>query len=244
MSVVSEASTSTPTGRLFRSLRAEGSAAQEALPALSLDQVVGLRSVTVGNGISAPELDEPDPGTQPDLPLMVAAPTATPAPSPAVVAAEAEVVVPAVAPAPVVEAIEPAAPRKPGAHAQRGLSAGAVWLVVIGITVVMGFADALAVGQTGLGWLTGVSLVIASVYAAIAVRPQDALIAVVAPPLAFFLATITAGQLTLTGSGDLLVREAFMIVTTLGANALWIFGATVAALVIVLVRRSRSRQRP
>lgn len=237
---MSEASTSTPTGRLFRSLRAEGSAAQEALPALSLDQVVGLRSVTVGNGISAPELDEPDPGTQPDLPLMVAAPTATPAPIPAVVAAEAEVVVPA----PVVEAIEPAAPRKPGAHAQRGLSAGAVWLVVIGITVVMGFADALAVGQTGLGWLTGVSLVIASVYAAIAVRPQDALIAVVAPPLAFFLATITAGQLTLTGSGDLLVREAFMIVTTLGANALWIFGATVAALVIVLVRRSRSRQRP
>ena len=41
-------------------------------------------------------------------------------------------------------------------------------------------------------------------------------------------------------TGDLLVREAFMIVTTLGANAPWIFGSTIAALVIVLVRRRRS----
>jgi hypothetical protein len=36
-----------------------------------------------------------------------------------------------------------------------------------------------------------------------------------------------------------MVREAFMIVTTLGANAAWIFGSTIAALVIVLIRRRR-----
>ena len=47
-------------------------------------------------------------------------------------------------------------------------------------------------------------------------------------------------QLVADVGGDLLVREAFMIVTTLGANAPWIFGSTIAALVIVLVRRRRS----
>ena len=127
-----------------------------------------------------------------------------------------------------------------GAHAAPGVRATGVWLVVIGVTVVMGFADALVVGTTQLGWLTGVSLLAASVYGALVVRREDAIIAVIAPPLAFFLATITAGQLTLPPTGDLLVREAFMIVTTLGANAPWIFGSTIAALVIVLVRRRRS----
>ncbi|MEK9809872.1 MAG: DUF6542 domain-containing protein, partial [Candidatus Nanopelagicales bacterium] len=86
--------------------------------------------------------------------------------------------------------------------------------------------------------------VVASVYAAFTVRPDDALIAVVAPPLAFFLATLTAGQLTVSTSGDWLINEAFMIVTTLGSNALWIFGATIAALVIVLIRRAVSRRQP
>jgi len=33
-----------------------------------------------------------------------------------------------------------------------------------------------------------------------------------------------------------------MIVTTLGANAVWIFGSTLVALAIVLVRRRRSAQ--
>jgi hypothetical protein len=127
-----------------------------------------------------------------------------------------------------------------GAHAAPGVRATGVWLVVIGVTVVMGFADALVVGRTQLGWLTGVSLLAASVYGALVVRREDAIIAVIAPPLAFFIATLTAGQFTLPPTGDLLVREAFMIVTTLGANAVWIFGSTIIALVIVLVRRRRS----
>lgn len=237
-----------PTGRLFRSLRAEGSAATDAVPALSLDEVVSLRSVSLASS-PAPETvnlePDGDSGTKPDLPVMVAAAViAEPAPVdvlPPPAAAEAAIAAEPDAPIPA-DAI-PAAGRKPGAHAQRGTGAGGVWLVVIGVTLVMAFADALVVHQATLGWLTGASLLVASIYAAIVVRPGDAIIAVVAPPLAFFLATITAGQLTLTGSGDLMVREAFMIVTTLGTNAVWIFGATVAALVIVLARRIIARRR-
>ena len=227
LAIVSDATT--PTGRLFRSLRAEGSAADNAVPALSLDEVVGLRSVS----LASTHTPEPTPevvtesGTMPDLPPVPAAP---------------------VAPAPVDvltgDAPPPPPPRRGGAHAQRGIGAGSVWLIVIGVTVVMAFADALVMRQVGLGWLTGVALVVASVYAAFTVRIDDAIIAVVAPPLAFFLATLTAGQLTVSTSGDLLVNEAFMIVTTLGTNALWIFGATIAALIIVLVRRGLSRRQP
>ena len=109
-----------------------------------------------------------------------------------------------------------------------------------GVTVVVAWAEAIALGR-GIDWITGVALLISSVYAAIAVRRDDALIAVIAPPIAFFLATMTAGQVRLPDVGTFFVRESLMIVTTLGDNAPWIFGATAAALVIVLIRRWMGR---
>jgi len=259
--------TASGTGRLFRSLRAEGAAADAAVPALTLDQAVGLRTVTLGSGGDSPA--HAPASAAPVAAPAGAAPVAAPAEAAAasVVAASAAPPVPAafddehleyaeVAPRPDITdthtdtstdpsqaaglAAASASGSGRGAHAARGVRATGIWLVVIGVTVVMGFADALVVGRTQLGWLTGVSLLAASVYGALVVRREDAIIAVIAPPLAFFLATITAGQLTLPPTGDLLVREAFMIVTTLGANALWIFGSTIVALVIVLVRRRRS----
>lgn len=224
------------TGRLFRSLRAEGAAADAAVPALNLDQAVGLRTVTLGSSSES--------HAAPVITPVAVAPLLQ---DPSLEYAE-------VAPRPdsldtdnrdVADTGNPAARSGTarsgrGAHSAPGVRATGVWLVVTGVTVVMGFADALVVGQSQLGWLTGVSLLAASVYGAIVVRREDAIIAVIAPPLAFFLATITAGQFTLPTTGDLLLREAFMIVTTLGANAVWIFGSTIIALVIVLVRRRRS----
>jgi hypothetical protein len=232
------------TGRLFRSLRAEGAAADTAIPALGLDQVIGLRTVTLGSGpvvetvaavtvtpVLTPEPLAPAPTSDPARPESVDLEYAEVAPRPeAPLAAEA-------ADAPIAAA---AAAGGRHAHAASGVRPSGIWLVVLGVTVVMGFADALVVGRTQLGWLTGVSLLAVSIYGALVVRRDDAIIAVIAPPLAFFLATITAGQLTLPPTGDLLVREAFMIITTLGANAVWIFGSTITALVIVLVRRRRS----
>lgn len=188
----------TATGRLFRSLKADGDAATEAIPALALDQAVGLRTVTLGDPIvEAPPIEEP-----------VVVPEPTPPP-----------------------------PTTRGAHAAPGIRALGVWLVVIGVTVVVAFGDALVVGRNGLGWVTGIALLLASIYGAIVVRREDYVVAVIAPPIAFFLATLTAGQLTLLPSGSFLLRESLMIVTTLGNNAAWIFGSTLAALAIVLLRR-------
>ena len=246
--------TSAGTGRLFRSLRAEGGAADAAVPALTLDQAVGLRTVTLGSGgdsLAAPPVVAPAVVAAPvvaaaAIPSLADDPSleyAEVAPRPDIVDADGHG---SAAPATAADASALAGAAGSAtasgrrAHAAPGVRAAGVWLVVIGITVVMGFADALVVGRTQLGWLTGVSLLAASIYGALVVRREDAVIAVIAPPLAFFLATITAGQLTLPPTGDLLVREAFMIVTTLGANAVWIFGSTLVALVIVLVRRRRS----
>ena len=227
---------SEPTGRLFRSLRAEGDAAEAAVPALTLDQAVGLRTVSLGDPIGEPTSG----GAAAVAVLAPAPPTVEPSPAEDVFVDDDPVVV---APAhdATAEAADAAATGRRGAHAAPGIRASGVWAVVIGVTVVFAFADALAVGRTSLGWLTGLALLCASIYGAIMVRRDDYIIAVIAPPIAFFIATITAGQLTLPAGGDLLVSEALMIVTTLGTNAAWIFGSTLVALAIVLFRRARAK---
>lgn len=257
-----------PTGRLFRSLRAEGDTANAAVPALTIDQAVGLRTVSLGDSTfgapavaPAAPLVTPSPAEDVFLddgpPVGVAPGAASVAVAGAVPVAGAEAASVAGAEAASVAGASPvagaeAAPGigagttyvggvggRRGAHAAPGIRASGVWLVVIGVTVLVAFADVIVVGA--VNWITGLALMAASVYGAFMVRMADWPIAVIAPPLAMFLAVVTAGQLTLGPITDLLVNEALMIVITLGNNVLWIFGATVAALVIVLLRRSRSR---
>lgn len=254
-----------PTGRLFRSLRAEGDAAQAAVPALTLDQAVTLRTVTLGDStFGAPTTPSAGSAATPTN-AAVAASAAVAAPAPANAAgaapANAEVAAPAPTNAAVAAADAEAMPSpveevtstpssggttyiggvggRRGAHAAPGIRASGVWMVVIGVTVIVAFADVVAVGT--INWITGLALVAASIYGAIMVRMADWPIAVIAPPLAMFLAVITAGQLALGPVTDLVVNEALMIVITLGNNVVTIFGATLAALVIVLIRRSRAR---
>ena len=244
-----------PTGRLFRSLRAEGDTANAAVPALTIDQAVGLRTVSLGDStFGAPAVAPAAPLVTPspaedvfldDGPPVGVAPGAA---SGAASVAVAGAVPVAGAEAASVAGASPAGAGttyvggvggRRGAHAAPGIRASGVWLVVIGVTVLVAFADVIVVGA--VNWITGLALMAASVYGAFMVRMADWPIAVIAPPLAMFLAVVTAGQLTLGPITDLLVNEALMIVITLGNNVLWIFGATVAALVIVLLRRSRSR---
>jgi hypothetical protein len=130
--------------------------------------------------------------------------------------------------------VTPAAVRGGG----RGLTYSGVAVVVIAVTVLVAFADALI--NDKLGIVTGIALAVSSVYAAVTVRRADIWAAVVMPPLAFLVAALTAGQLTLDSSGSLVLREAYMLFRTLAVNAPWIIGTTLLCLVIVLVRRARS----
>ena len=124
-------------------------------------------------------------------------------------------------------------PRPAGA----GLTYSGVVVIVGAATLVAGFIEALLRHQ--LGWLTGIALLVSSVYCALMVRKPDAFAAVFVPPLAFLVTALTAGMLTLDSSGGLLSRVGFGLFRNLATNAPWILGTTLVCLAIVLVRRTR-----
>ncbi|HAN71013.1 MAG TPA: hypothetical protein DCQ36_05415, partial [Actinobacteria bacterium] len=114
-----------------------------------------------------------------------------------------------------------------------------VYLVVIGLTVVVGFINALLGGGT-LGWPSGLALLIGSVYGALVIRRDADSAAFIIPPVAFLVATLTAGQVFLDANEGSLLNRAVIVFFTLAENWIWIIGSTLVALVIVLVRRRRS----
>jgi hypothetical protein len=123
-------------------------------------------------------------------------------------------------------------------HRARGITGGAVYLIVIGVTLLVAFANVLIAGGT-VGWPTGLALVISSVYAALTVRREDDTVAIIVPPVAFLIAALTAGQLFIGSAEGSILNRAVVAFFTLADNWIWIIGATAAALVIVLVRRRR-----
>ncbi len=123
-------------------------------------------------------------------------------------------------------------------HRSPGISAGAVYLIVIGATVIVGMVNAW-LGKGELGAPTGIALLVSSVYCAWRVRREDDVVAIIIPPIAFFIAAITAGQLFRgTTSGGLLNR-AQLVFFTMAYNWYWVIGTTVIVVVLVLVRRRR-----
>jgi hypothetical protein len=134
------------------------------------------------------------------------------------------------------------APAKPARDAAVQGGSGLTWsgvvVVVILGTVLVAFADALI--NNSLGILTGIALLVSSVYCALLVRPADIWAAAIVPPLAFLAAALTAGQLTLDNPGSLVVREGYMLLKTLAQNAPWIVGTTLICFAIVIVRRRRA----
>lgn len=125
-----------------------------------------------------------------------------------------------------------------GSHRARSITGGAVYIIVIGVTVLVGFVNALIAGGD-IGWPTGLALLISSVYAALTVRREDDTVAMIIPPIAFFLAAITAGQVFLDSLEGSLINRAAVLFFTLADNWVWIIGSTVAAFAIVFVRRRR-----
>jgi len=115
-----------------------------------------------------------------------------------------------------------------------GLTWSRAALIMVLGTVLAAFVEALL--RHSIGSLTGIVLVILTIFCAIRLRREDIWAAVIMPPLAFLAAIVTAGQLTMNRSGSFLSRQALNIVTVLALNAPWILGATAIGLVIVLIR--------
>jgi Domain of unknown function (DUF6542) len=205
------------TGRLFRSQGVVDH--DEAVLALASDHAGRLRTLARREETSLPDagpLDAPGPGEGEQVPLVDPAETAA------------------------AEGTRRGRRRRgaePG-HRARGITGGAVYLIVIGVTLLVAFANVLIADGT-VGWPTGLALVISSVYAALTVRREDDAVAIIVPPVAFLVAALTAGQLFIGSAEGSLINRAVVAFFTLADNWVWIIGATAAALVIVLVRRRR-----
>ena len=218
---------SVDTGRLFRSQGVVGH--DEAVLALASDHFGRLRTLerrrdgepaSVASASAAVAVDARQPGAADVAPLPEAADDVLPLPP--VLTADADV--------------NEGRSRRRGA---RAITGGAVYLIVIGVTVLVAFANAL-LSDGDLGWPTGLALLVSSVYAALTVRREDDTVAMIVPPIAFLAASLTAGQLFLGSAEGSLVNRAVVVFFSLADNWVWIIGATVAALVIVLVRRRRA----
>lgn len=110
--------------------------------------------------------------------------------------------------------------------------------LVIIVTLIAGLIDAML--GDGLGAITGVALVLVTLLVALRIRVSDAIVPVLAAPIAFFLAAITVGQLNSGNAGSSTTGRAVLFFFNLGNNWLWIFGATILALIIMVVRRRRA----
>ncbi|MFZ4486911.1 MAG: DUF6542 domain-containing protein [Candidatus Nanopelagicales bacterium] len=118
---------------------------------------------------------------------------------------------------------------------QTGLRPTGVYTIVIGATVIAGLASALLMGS-GTGLVTGLVLLIASGVTAARVRLPDAAVAVIAPPIAYFVACLTVGQIGLNGTAGLSGRviDVFFM---LASGWYWVLGPAAVALGIVIWRR-------
>jgi len=209
------------TGRLFRSSRAESST---AIIAIRPDQASKLRTLT---------------------------PATTPAaPAPARVNSDAPISINSAA-APAAALLPPVEYEVEGKRSSRrelpripsiggGFTSMAAYLFVIVVTLVAGLIDAFAFGE-GLGAFTGVFLLIATVIAALRVQVEDAIVPVLAAPIAMLIAAATVGQLNLGNAGSSLTSRGVEFFFTFADNWLWIFASVIIALIVMVVRRTRSR---
>jgi hypothetical protein len=120
-----------------------------------------------------------------------------------------------------------------------GLRPGAVYLIDIGLVVLVALIEVFLTSQ--IGWITGIALVVAAGYTAWVVRLSDWVVAAIAPPIAFFVAAITAGQIGLGGAGGGLLNRIAQVFFILGTNWFWILAAIALAFVLTTLRR---RKRP
>lgn len=120
----------------------------------------------------------------------------------------------------------------------KGLRASGIYLVVFAVTILAGFANALLSGGS-LTWITGVALLASTTYAALTVRREDDIHAVLVAPLAFAAAALTAAQVFAGPSVQSILDRAVVFFFALADNWFWVIGSTLVAIGIVIVRRYR-----
>lgn len=218
--VVQEPRPAASTGRLFRSRGAQTQS--DTIVALSADEAAQLRSMS----------EQP---ARAEVAVPTAAAVAVPASTSVAAFEPSEPPARRTAPAQTPEEVAAMSARR---RQEPGLAPGAVYILVIGVTLIAGFIDAYLSG-TGLGWITGIALLIISVYCAVRVRVSQISVSVIAPPIAFGLAAITVGQIGQSRAGGALLAWINNSFFSLADNWFWVIATTLACLVIAVVRSRR-----
>ena len=113
-------------------------------------------------------------------------------------------------------------------------------LIVLDVVIVV-IAALINVWLTGhISMITNIVFVICAVVGAVFVNKKDMHPAWIIPPLGYFTAVLIAGQFDLPQQKHWIIRQGSMIGQSLGFNAWWIIGGTLAAFIIVLVRGRRA----
>lgn len=155
----------------------------------------------------------------------------------------------AAADATVTSSTTPAAPEARMARSERrstrdrestagpGMRPLAVFIVVVGGSLIVGALDVLL--GAGLGPIWGMALVLLAGLAGARVRRGDGVYAVTAPAIAALAAVLTVAQFDLGGSAGSLFDRVVVAFFALGDNWLWIAGATALAGLLVAIRSRR-----
>ena len=116
-----------------------------------------------------------------------------------------------------------------------------LWVIIVGVTLIMAVADVL-VRKQGIGWITGVGVLAATIYCAAASRRDVMWWSLIAAPIAVAIAAATVGQVTVTRTGSFLISQGINLLESLGRVAPFTLAAIIVALVIALVRWTRARR--
>jgi hypothetical protein len=116
-------------------------------------------------------------------------------------------------------------------------------VVTIATLVVIAVAAVEAVLRDEISTWTGVTLVAVAIICPLITRKGDRSLPAMMPPLAFLTAVLISGQVLVANDGGEFdrVAEVTMIVSTLGANAVWVVAATVLSTTIAAVRHFTDR---
>ena len=197
------------TGRLFRSRGAQGDS--DALVALSADEAAHLRTMSLQPATSAAAVAAAAPIAPVLAPQLVELQDQSP------------------------EELAPMANRR---RQEPGFAPSAVYILVIGITVIAGLIDS-KVSGAGLGWITGIALLVSSVYCAVRVRVSEVSVSVIAPPIAFGIAAVTVGQIGQSRAGGAMLAWVNNSFFNIADNWFWVIGTTLTCLAIAVVRSRR-----
>ncbi|MBU6347865.1 MAG: hypothetical protein KGQ38_04555 [Actinomycetales bacterium] len=90
-----------------------------------------------------------------------------------------------------------------------------------------------------IGIVADLALLLVTIFISLRIASADALASYCAPAVSWLICLLTVGQFSTNAGGSWKVKQIYLLVYGLGSHFLWIFGATVTAIVIHYFRNRK-----